>query len=91
VIANPFEVCDTLSDAMALCHAVAFEKSDLLALAHSGLVGDLDGAEADLARAIGANEIAFGSPADSPAATAMIDRLVVLQRQEQHEQQVGKK
>ena len=82
VIASPFEICDTLTDALALCHAVAYEKSDLLVLAHSGLVGDLDGAEADLARAIGANEIAFGSPADSPAATAMIDRLVVLQRQE---------
>jgi len=90
VIASPFEICDTLSDALALCHAVAYEKSDLLVLAHSGLVGDSDGAEADLARAIGANEIAFGSPADSPAATAMIDRLVVLQRLEEQEH-VGKK
>lgn len=86
VIATPFEDCDTLSDALSLCRSVASSTSDVLALSHSGLVGDLDGAEADLAFAIGANEIAFGTPADSPAATAIIDRLIVIQKQEQEKE-----
>ena len=64
-------------DALALCRAVtegAGAASELV-LAHSQLLADAEGVEADLARAVGASELLLGPP-DAPSTLAVVSRLM---------------
>ena len=56
-------------------HSDHFGAASEIVLAHSPLLADAEGFEADLARAVGASELLLGPP-DAPSTLAIVSRLM---------------